>query len=305
MAAPIANEACRVPLLPQGSLPGSVEASPGQMVLGHSPRGINTSGGHSALSSLYGMAADQALEWEVVDGTGNVLRATPSSHPDLYWALSGGGGGIYGIVSSVVVKLLPDVTAAGVQLKFRAKDPAKLEGFPPGRPHVPSARSRHHGGQGHGHCRSDQRHLLSNTTHPPRFAQRHPPEPCWHHLSRSLRSKASPTVSTSPEHPNRLQYWQQLITPNPTQLVQNAQYGGWFLPKEVVVEQADALQWAVRETRDVGCAFVGLALNLNVSQTSMTTPQNSILPSWREASLRVTSSTYVHHCPFWPANGAS
>lgn len=28
------------------------------------------------------------------------------------------------------------------------------------------------------------------------------------------------------EHPNRLQYWQELITPNPTQLAQNAQYGG-------------------------------------------------------------------------------
>ncbi|KAK8005617.1 hypothetical protein PG990_011654 [Apiospora arundinis] len=250
------------------------------------------------------MAADQALEWEVVDGTGNVLRATPSSHPGLYWALSGGGGGTYGIVSSVVVKLLPDVTAAGVQLKFRAKDPAKLEGFPPGRPHVPSARSRHHGGQGHGHCRSDQRHLLSNTTHPPRFAQRHP-RALLAPLIKELEKQGIAYSLNITEHPNRLQYWQQLITPNPTQLVQDAQYGGWFLPKEVVVEQADALQWAVREITDVGCAFVGLALNLNVSQTSMTTPQNSILPSWREASLSVTSSTYVHHCPFWPANGAS
>ncbi|KAK6840047.1 FAD-binding domain-containing protein [Apiospora arundinis] len=250
------------------------------------------------------MAADQALEWEVVDGTGNVLRATPSSHPDLYWALSGGGGGTYGIVSSVVVKLLPDVTAAGVQLKFRAKDPAKLEGF-----HL-AVRTYHQlvpaitaaKAMGIAEVTNDT-FFLTPLTLP--ASPNDTPRALLAPLIKELEKQGIAYSLNITEHPNRLQYWQQLITPNPTQLVQNSQYGGWFLSKEVVVEQADALQWAVREITDVGCAFVGLALDLNVSQTSMTTPQNSILPSWREASLSVTSSTYVHHCPSWPANGAS
>lgn len=49
--------------------------------------GYTQGGGHSAFSSMYGLAADQVLEWEVVDGRGRLLKANPSVNPDLYWAL--------------------------------------------------------------------------------------------------------------------------------------------------------------------------------------------------------------------------
>ena len=66
-------------------------------------------GGHGSLVSLYGMAADQALEWEVVLPDGTLLTATPDQHPDIYWALAGGGGGNYGVVLSVTVRAYQDV----------------------------------------------------------------------------------------------------------------------------------------------------------------------------------------------------
>jgi len=47
-------------------------------------------GGHSVLSSMYGMAADQALEFEVITTSGKFVRASPRENPDLFWALSGG-----------------------------------------------------------------------------------------------------------------------------------------------------------------------------------------------------------------------
>lgn len=47
------------------------------------------SSSHSALSSKFGMAADQTLEWEVVMGTGEFVKASPTENEDLYWALSG------------------------------------------------------------------------------------------------------------------------------------------------------------------------------------------------------------------------
>ncbi|TGJ87544.1 hypothetical protein E0Z10_g1203 [Xylaria hypoxylon] len=47
--------------------------------------GYTQGGGHSALSSKHGLAADQVLEWEVVDGRGRLLQANPSVNPDLYW----------------------------------------------------------------------------------------------------------------------------------------------------------------------------------------------------------------------------
>jgi hypothetical protein len=75
-------------------------------------------GGHSALSSKHGMAADQVLEWEVMTANGKHLVATPTKHADLYWALSGGGGGTYGVVLSVTVKAFKDGVVGGASLSF-------------------------------------------------------------------------------------------------------------------------------------------------------------------------------------------
>ncbi|KAF5873341.1 putative fad binding domain protein [Botrytis fragariae] len=60
--------------------------------------GYTQGGGHGQLVSKYGLAADQVLEWEVVTGNGDFLIASPTENKDLYWALSGGGGGSYGVV---------------------------------------------------------------------------------------------------------------------------------------------------------------------------------------------------------------
>ncbi|KAK1226895.1 hypothetical protein PQX77_010111 [Marasmius sp. AFHP31] len=66
-------------------------------------------GGHSIIVSAYGLAADQTLEFEVVTMQGEHLVASPAQNEDLYWALSGGGGGTYAIVLSVTIKVFPDV----------------------------------------------------------------------------------------------------------------------------------------------------------------------------------------------------
>ena len=50
-------------------------------------------GGHSPLSSIYGLAADQVLAMEVVLASGRFVTVTEQSNPDLFWALRGGGGG--------------------------------------------------------------------------------------------------------------------------------------------------------------------------------------------------------------------
>lgn len=45
------------------------------------------------MSSIYGMAADQVLAFEVVLANGRFVTVTEESEPDLFWALRGGGGG--------------------------------------------------------------------------------------------------------------------------------------------------------------------------------------------------------------------
>lgn len=80
--------------------------------------GYTQGGGAGPLGSKFGLAADQVLEWEVVVPTGQILIATPDQNTDLYWALSGGGGGTYGAVLSMTVKLHPDMPTAGASLYF-------------------------------------------------------------------------------------------------------------------------------------------------------------------------------------------
>ena len=60
--------------------------------------GYTQGGGTSPLTSRFGMAADQVLEWEVVPGAGELLRTAPDENEDLYLALAAGGGGTYGVV---------------------------------------------------------------------------------------------------------------------------------------------------------------------------------------------------------------
>ncbi|RYO82604.1 hypothetical protein DL766_010488 [Monosporascus sp. MC13-8B] len=64
-------------------------------------------GGHTPLSGLYGMAADHIMALEVVTADGRFLTASPTSHSDLYWALCGGGGGTFGVVTSTIVRVQP------------------------------------------------------------------------------------------------------------------------------------------------------------------------------------------------------
>jgi FAD/FMN-containing dehydrogenase len=69
-------------------------------------------GGHSPLSSLYGMAADHVLGFEVVTPFGDFVTANSTSNQDLFWALRGGGGGTFGVVTSVTIKVYKDMPIA-------------------------------------------------------------------------------------------------------------------------------------------------------------------------------------------------
>ncbi|PHH78367.1 hypothetical protein CDD80_6990 [Ophiocordyceps camponoti-rufipedis] len=79
--------------------------------------GYTQGGGHSSLSNAFGLAADNTLSFDVVTPSGRLVTASPwNRHRDLYWALSGGGGGNFGVVISVTVKAHPDARVAGAQL---------------------------------------------------------------------------------------------------------------------------------------------------------------------------------------------
>jgi FAD/FMN-containing dehydrogenase len=76
--------------------------------------GLVQSGGFGNFSKHYGTAAANLLEAEVVTADGKIRVANSCSEPDLFWAIRGGGGGSFGIVSSVSVRMheLPEFFGA-------------------------------------------------------------------------------------------------------------------------------------------------------------------------------------------------
>jgi FAD/FMN-containing dehydrogenase len=69
--------------------------------------GFVQGGGFGSLSRRYGTAAGNMLEAEVVLASGEIVTASATAHPDLFWALRGGGGGTFGVVSRLTLRTYP------------------------------------------------------------------------------------------------------------------------------------------------------------------------------------------------------
>jgi FAD/FMN-containing dehydrogenase len=62
--------------------------------------GFLQGGGIGLFTRSMGIACDKVTSVQVVLADGRVVTASPQQHSDLYWALRGGGGGNFGIVTS-------------------------------------------------------------------------------------------------------------------------------------------------------------------------------------------------------------
>ena len=69
--------------------------------------GFAMGGGHGPYGPKYGMGVDNILQYTIVTADGQIRTANANTNNDLYWALRGGGGGSWGVVTEVVYKLHP------------------------------------------------------------------------------------------------------------------------------------------------------------------------------------------------------
>ncbi|KAG9514989.1 hypothetical protein KCU93_g9640, partial [Aureobasidium melanogenum] len=205
------------------------------------------------------MAADQVLEWEVVTADGTHLVATPTQHWDLYWALSGGGGGTYGVVISVTVKAFEDAlvdTGAGVLYSLTNTTFTIVPITSPGS------------------TNEDMEKLLS---------------PCLTNL-KALGAQISLTVTS---YPNYLEHFNFYLGPlpygNPVDNIIDVTLAGRLIPRPVIENSTsneasmDALKISLCPGEDFVTGAIGLKATHEVAGNNASS--DAVLPAWRDAPI--------------------
>lgn len=76
--------------------------------------GISTGGGITVIQRTTGVISDNILAATVVDANGEILCVSETENPDLLWAIRGGGGGNFGIITSYTFKIRPAPFKVGI-----------------------------------------------------------------------------------------------------------------------------------------------------------------------------------------------
>lgn len=79
--------------------------------------------GFGSFSKRFGLGAAHLIQAEVVTADGRIRAVDESLDPDLFWALKGGGGGTFGVVTRLTLRTHPLPSTFGVvQWKVKASD---------------------------------------------------------------------------------------------------------------------------------------------------------------------------------------
>jgi FAD/FMN-containing dehydrogenase len=92
--------------------------------------GLVLGGGFGSYSKHYGIAAASLLQAEIVTADGAVRIANACTNPDLFWALKGGGGGTFGVVTRLTLRTHELPTLFGwVAMTIQATSDATFRGL--------------------------------------------------------------------------------------------------------------------------------------------------------------------------------
>jgi hypothetical protein len=252
--------------------------------------GYTQGGGHSALSTSFGLAADQALEWEVVTASGQVVTASRTQNTDLYWALSGGGGGTYGVVISLTAKVYPDAMVGGASLVLYSASTtidnfyAAVEAFHSLLPDMVDA-----GAMVVYYFTNKFLKIAPLTAYGKSETQ---VKVIMSDLVAALNKLDIPYTLTYSQSAGYIDHYNTYFGPLPFGNIEVgiAQYGGRLIPRTAVLDNNKALTATLRNITENGVTFIGVGVN--VSSPSITSKvSNAVLPAWGKALVHATFTT--------------
>ncbi|KAI1768459.1 hypothetical protein GGR53DRAFT_462427 [Hypoxylon sp. FL1150] len=247
--------------------------------------GYSSGGGHGLLNGVYGLAADNVLEWEVVTADGRHLTASPTENADLYWALTGGGAGTYAVVLSMTAKLHRDGTIGAATLSFNATASpnstayaAALDAWWEFLPAVVDT------GAAPAFNFFSGGFLVYNTTAPGKTAE--DMDVLFRPYLAELKSLGIPYTFATYTAPSYLEHYNETNGPLPygpylgTEL-----FNSRLIPRAVAERDPANLTSAMLKAMEVDPAadWQFGCMGLNVNETRIAHPDNAVAPYWREA----------------------
>lgn len=208
-------------------------------------------------------------------GTGQFVKASRTQNSDLYWALSGGGGGTYGVVWSLTAKAHIDIPVSAANISW-TNDGISQDAFfkALGAYHIwaPSVIDRGAMPLGFG----------SNTTFAvgPITAPGMPLAELKDLVKSLTDSLDKLGVNYTPPYfelfPGYVPSFKKMMPPVPVGV---SLYGGRLIPRSVVTENPEGLVAAFKDVTDAGVSYSTGGINVNRTVTGDV--YNSVLPAWR------------------------
>ncbi|KAJ5716008.1 FAD binding domain protein [Penicillium malachiteum] len=247
--------------------------------------GYSQGGGHGPLASWYGLGVDQVLEWEVVTVSGDVLTVSPTQTPDLFWALTGGGGGTYAIVLSLTVKLHPEVSTAAASLTFEAPDKKEIF-WEAVKTFVTDIMPLTDVGAVAIWEVAEYLFELSPITLPGGTRQK-----LQKQLEPTLSLLKKNNISYSYTIKQFSTYYASYEEMNPGVNITEYQIGGRLIPRSVLESNPASFISTLQSISQEGGVISGVSLNVSQNQAAVT----SVNPAWRNAAISVVLGTAFNY----------
>jgi hypothetical protein len=191
---------------------------------------------------------DNVLEITIVTADGDHVVANSYCNQDLFWALRGGGGGTWGVVTSVTYKTHPSTPFAGAFLTLNSTNATSTQNVLTETIRLtPSLVEQGYGGYGRGTVGTFQFFLISpNVTAEQNQATFDP-------LFEFAHSQPGLSVQNMTVQFQNWWQWYNAIFPGDGQVGHATELSSWLLPKDVVeTDKPEALAAELLKTSGFG-----------------------------------------------------